>query len=198
MRGGLATWFCAAVVLGSSNASAQESGQFGLTMGYPSAIGVAWHATSRVGIRADVNFLNSSSELEAGPLLGDRETDSNSFGVGFAGLFYIARNDNVSTYFSPRFTYSRATSEIEGPDVLFLSIPEGFPAIDLDVRSESTSYTIAGSFGAQYSPIRRFSVFGELGLNYASQRSEISRTFAESEGSAFGVRSAVGVVLYFN
>jgi hypothetical protein len=201
MRVGLVAWMGAAVVLlGGSNAVAQEPGQFGLTMGYPAAIGVVWHATDRVGIKGEVNFVLSSSEIDASPLLSGRETHTDSFGVGIAGLFYVSRNDNVSTYFSPRFAYAKITSESEGPDFsISLPVPLPIPIPSLDIRSESSSYSFAGSFGAQYSPNRRFGVFGELGLNYASQQTESSPfSLSEIEGSAFGVRSAVGVILYFN
>ena len=54
MRVGLVAWIGATVVLtGGSNAVAQERGQFGLTTGYPAAIGVVWHVTDRFGIRGN-------------------------------------------------------------------------------------------------------------------------------------------------
>jgi hypothetical protein len=193
----------AAVVFASSNASAQGRGQFGVTMGYPAAVGVTWHATERIGIKADVNFSLASSEIDAGPVLPERETNTNSLGFGVAGLFYASRNDNLSVYFSPRFAYATTTLEIEGDDpiafsvVLPIQIP--IPAPSLDPRTESSSYSVAGSFGAQYSPIRRFSVFGEVGLHYTSQHSEAPfSVLSETDGAAFGVRSAIGIVLYLN
>jgi hypothetical protein len=193
---------CAAVAFASSNASAQGRRQFGVTMGYPAAVGVVWHATERIGIKADVNFSLLSSEIDAGPFLPERETSTNSFGFGIAGLFYTGRSDNVSLYFSPRFAYTTTTSEVESDVIAFsaafpIQIP--IPTRRLDFRTESSSYSVAGSFGAQYSPIRRFSVFGELGLNYTSQHSESPfSVLSETDGSAFGVRSAIGIVLYFN
>ncbi len=201
MRVGLVASMGAAVVLlGGSKAIAQEHGQFGLTMGYPAAIGVVWHAIERVGIKGEFTFALSSSEIDTSlPLSGSgRETHTDSFGVGIAGLFFVSRNDNVSTYFSPRFAYAKITAESEGPDFsISLPGPLPIPIPSLDIRSELSTYSFAGSFGAQYSPNRRFSVFGELGLNYASQQTESSPlSFAETEGSAFGVRSAVGVILY--
>lgn len=200
MRFGRAAWMGAAVVvLAGSNAIAQERGQVGLTMGYPTAIGVVLHATDRVGIKGEFSFAISSSEIEATGLLSGRETHTDTLGVNVAGLFYVSRNDDVSTYFSPRFAYARATTESEGPDFILLPEPIPIPIPSLDIRSESSSYSFAGSFGAQYSPNRRFSVFGEVGLNYSSQESESSpSSLSAIEGSSFGVRSAVGVVLYFN
>jgi hypothetical protein len=172
-------------------------------MGYPAAIGVLWHASDRLGIRAEATFQTSSSEVESGPSRSDREVENTSFAVGVAGLFYLGRSDNVSTYFSPRLAYTRSTSEIEGPEVFVVPqlfpVPIGLAPIPLELRTESSGYSVGGSFGAQYSPNRRFSIFGELGLNYATLNSESSSfTASETEGSTFGVRSAVGVVLYFN
>ena len=203
MRRGVIVGVCAAILVVGSTARAQERGQLGLTMGYPAAIGVLWHASDRLGIRAEATFQTSSTELESGPLRSDRDVESTSFGVGFAGLFYLGRSDNVSTYFSPRLAYTRSTSETEGPEVFL--VPQLFPVpvdlspISLELRTESSGYSVGGSFGAQYSPNRRFSVFGELGLNYTTLNSE-SASFipSETEGSSFGVRSAVGIILYLN
>ena len=197
VRFGLAGWMCAATALVSANADAQERGQVGLVIGYPTAIGVAWHPADRFGIKGEANFAISSTEVETGPFSSDRESSTHSFGFGIAGLFYVGRTDNVSTYFSPRFAYTTTTSEVEGPEVIIF--PEGIPRQSADLRSELSIYSFAGSFGAQYSPTRRFSIFGELGLNYTSHNTKSSAFLSlETEGSVFGVRSAAGVILYFN
>ena len=185
-RIGLAGLIGAGIMVGSSTAGAQERGQFGLVTGYPTAAGVAWHATDRVAIKAEATFAVTSSELDAGPFLPERDLTSSSFGIGIAGLFYAGRTDNVSLYFSPRFGYGKATSEIES-------------GVDPGLRNETSTYSFGGSFGAQYSPNRRVSLFGELGLNYATQDLESSTLSSTvSESSLFGVRSGVGIVLYFN
>ena len=169
MRFDLAAMIGAAVVvLSGSSVLAQEGGQVGLTMGYPTAVGVVWHASDRVGFKGEVNFSHSSSELDGSPFLITRETHTDSFGFGVAGQFYISRNDDVSTYVSPRFAYSRITVTSEGSD--FVTPLDSISVPSLDTRSELSSYSFAGSFGAQYSPNRRFSVFGELGLNFARSR----------------------------
>jgi hypothetical protein len=57
---------------------------------------------------------------------------------------------------------------------------------------------VAGSVGVQYSPNRRFSVFGELGLDYtSSESSSSSPTSTNLEVSTFGLRSGVGIIWYF-
>jgi hypothetical protein len=188
---------CAAMVLAGSSASAQEHGQVGLSMGFPATVGLIWHATDRIGVRAETSFVFSSSEIDSALPL-ERETDSSGFGIGVAGLFYLSRQDSVSTYLSPRFMYTRTTAEIEGPD-LPIVVPQQFPLRRRDVELEGSEYSFAGSFGAQYSPNRRLSVFGEVGLDYSQQDSSTSRRGAlEVEGSSFGTRGAVGIVWYFN
>lgn len=172
----------AVILLGASKAVAQERGQVGLTMGYPTEIGVVWHAADRVGIKGTFTFALSSSEFDADGFLPERETHTDSVGLGITGLLYFSRKENVSTYFSPRFAYATTTAKVSS----------------LDVRSESSTYSFAGSLGAQYSPSRRFSVFGELGLNYSSGTTESASSLTNSTSSAFGVRSAAGIILYFN
>ena len=188
----------AVILLGASKTVAQERGQVGLTMGYPTEIGVVWHLAERVGIKGGINFAVGSSKIDAGAILPERETHTDSFGFSLAAQWYFSRKDNVSTYFSPRFAYSRLTSELEGDSITLLA--GLIPSASLDLRSESSSYSFAGSLGAQYAPNRRFSVFGELGLGYSSGTitSSPSSSVAESESSTFGVRSAVGIILYFN
>jgi hypothetical protein len=203
MRVLFAVWMGGVVVLGGAVAHAQERGQLGLTMGYPTAIGVVWHATDGVGLRADVNVQKTSSELEAGLIGSAGDVDTNSFGFGVAGLFYLGKRDNVSTYFSPRLGYTRTTSSQEVDQIVIPVIPvDLFPLplpIPREIRNESSGFSMSGSFGAQYAPTRRFSVFGEVGVNYATQHSESSSfAAAEAEGSTFGIRSVVGVILYFN
>jgi hypothetical protein len=208
MRFSVMAFISGAILLGGSQASAQERGQVGLTMGYPAAVGIAWHATDRLGIKVETNFLTASSELESGPLRSDREVESNSFGFAVAGLFYLGRSDNVSTYFSPRYAYSRTTSELEGSDAFVIPVEllsglglSGLPSLPIlprDIRTETTGHAVSGSFGVQYSPVRRFSIFGEVGLDHTSQESETSSFLSsETEASSFGIHSAVGVILYF-
>jgi hypothetical protein len=191
---------CAAVMLPYSNAAAQESGQIGLSIGYPASVGVLWHPSNRFGVRADATFVFTSSETEAPRVLGgglDRELETSGFGFGVSGLLYLSRIDDVSTYVSPRFAYSSTTTDIEGPELLIL-VPPGFPVPSLDYRIETSGYSVAGSVGVQYSPNRRFSVFGELGLDYTSNESSSSSpTSTNLEVSSFGLRSGVGIVWYF-
>ena len=133
------------LLLASLPATAQEKGQAGLVTGYPATIGLIWHATDRVAIRPDVSVTHSSSESQSG---GSTVLSTSGWGVGFdvAALFYMSKSDNVRTYCSPQFGYTRTTTESE-------------PSAGL-ARSESTAntYSVAGAFGAQYlrhAPVQR-------------------------------------------
>ena len=171
---GIALW-----CLSTSTAWAQDKGDTGLTMSVPTAIGVIWHASDRLAIRPDVSFGFSETDGEDG--LPDLSSRSVSFGV--SALLYTHRWGQLRTYVSPRFTYSHAGTSIDGT-----------------VSSDSTlsTWSVAGSLGAQYALATRFGVFAEAGLSYASQRSETSGLgVSERTTWTFGTRAAVGGILYF-
>jgi hypothetical protein len=171
-------------------AGAQEGGQVGVVMGYPASAGVVWHASDRIAIRPEVNFSYSSGDSST--TTGNLATASSAstVGVGVSGLFYLAGKADLWMYISPKFTYGRNNSSTE-------SAPGSS-------RSENTSntYSVAGSFGAQYALGKRFSVFGEVGLVYSWQTSSYSSTTAnvigtDSTANSVGTRTAVGVIVYF-
>jgi hypothetical protein len=180
MRWIVAVGVCA-IMVGAARADAQEKGQVGITMGYPAAVGVLWHVSGRVAIRPEFSFTrnenSSSGILSSG-------TTFWSLGTGVSALFYTPVRDNLRTYVSPRLSYSRTRG-------------------DSDItRSTSTSYSFAGSFGAQYSLGRRFGVFGEVGFAYGRSEGStatelLTQTRVTSHSDSIGTRSGAGVVLYF-
>jgi hypothetical protein len=86
------------------------------------------------------------------------------------------------------YGWSRTTTEISPP------LPQLTP-----YESESAGILVAGSFGAQYKVHERFGLFGEVGASYSNQDGESGFTTARQSLSttASGLRSGVGVVLYF-
>jgi hypothetical protein len=165
-------------LLGSGAAAAQESGKGGVTMGYPASIGVVWHVSERLAVRPEVSLSITESSTSG---LGSSETDSWVLGTGVSILFYMRKGDNLSTYLAPRFTYTRN-----------------------DISSEftnagGTGYSLAGLFGAQYSLGRRFSVFGEAGLGFATQRSTSVTSLTEftTRAHTLNTRTGAGVIFYF-
>src|SRR5262245_1568039 len=119
MRPRLVTFVAAATLLLSPlTVHAQDDPRVGLTMGYPSAVGVLWQMNHLVALRPEFTWARTSSDSPSTTdPLGNPVTGSSSnnwtTGVGLSALFYIRRYDNLRTYVSPRFTYSRTSSSTE-------------------------------------------------------------------------------------
>ena len=171
-------------LVGARTASAQDAHVFGVTMGYPASVGVLWQVTDGLALRPELSFAHISSEIEnESPIIGDSSTDGNAVSVGLSALFYLAKWDMTRAYVVPRYAYSKTTTSIEGP----------FAGLDRDQTSNGHVFGV--SFGAQHALGERFSLYGELGLQYDRSTTETATT--ELRRSTFGTRSGVGVVLYF-
>ncbi len=170
------------MIVSVATAGAQDSPRVGITMGYPASFGVLWHVSDRVALRPELSFALSDSSSES---IVDDQTNFWSLGTGISVLFYSSISDNLRTYVAPRFSYGRTSGDTNNTD------------------STTDSYMYGGTFGAQYSLSRRFAAFGEVGVNYSHQSSTVISTIGPvtntitSHGNAFGIRTAVGVILYF-
>jgi len=168
------------VLFGSStSAFAQDKGKVGLTMGYPSSVGILFHVTDKIAIRPEFNFAQSSSDIET--LIVDSESSSWAIGTGVSALFYLRAWDDTQLYVSPRFTYTHNSTSSE-----------------IGSEASSNSWGLMGSVGAQHKLGTRFAVFGEVGLGYS--RSTIgagSLVVGEATASTLATRTGVGVILYF-
>jgi hypothetical protein len=168
----------AVLVLFPSAAHAQDEPKLGLTMGYPSAIGVLWHVADRVAIRPEATFSGGSSESSSSnPIVGTdtslAPSDNWQLGVGVSALFYLKRVEALRTYLAPRFAYSRLNTSTNTSGGIVSSTSDGW------------AYTTSGSFGAQYSLGRHFGVFGELGVSYTASTTRTS--FGESITNVIGI-----------
>jgi hypothetical protein len=171
-------------VAASGTAGAQDGGKAGVTIAYPAAIGFIWHATDTVAIRPAFSFAHSDSEISNST--GD--STSTSFGIDLGVLFYVKKYDNVRTYVSPRFLYSRSTSTIA-----VVSTVPNLP----EQTTTGTSTGAGGVFGAQYSPSARFSVFGEVGIAFNHRRTESeSNPLGAFKTNQWGTTAGVGVIFY--
>jgi opacity protein-like surface antigen len=178
----------ALVLFGSipTSAAAQDQRAVGVTMGYPASIGVLWHVSPRVAIRPEFSFTTISSGFTSA--LGTvMKSDVSGVGVGASAIFYLTDVNKLRTYVSPRFTYARTTSSTEANGVSAGSDGSG------------KSYSGGAAFGAQYALGERFSVFGEVGVGYADQKSssDISTFQSSTVSHTWSSRTGVGVVLYF-
>lgn len=185
------------LVLAARSAAAQTAGDVGVTMGYPGALGVIWHVTDGIAVRPDIALSRSTSEstTTASGLFGGSSLSSSSTSegwgttVGVSVLVNLRTIDRLRLYLVPRLAYARSTADNESGLSGALS---GFTA-------KTTGVLASGAFGSQFNLHDRFAVFGELGLQYSTQTttSDFPGSRTEAEGTAFGLRSAVGVTFYF-
>jgi len=181
-----------ALVLESTPAFAQQA-QAGRTVAItataPSAIGVLWHVTDSIAVRPELGLSRVSTESKNTPSGTGAPpatiTTSSSWTISSGGsvLFYMAKRDNLRPYLSPRLTFGRASNS----------------SSTSTTSTPITSYTLGGSVGAQYDVSNRFSVFGEVGLNYGWQNTNTTSgttTFTNST-KVFGTGSRIGVAIYF-
>ena len=202
------------LLLWTISAGAQEEPKIGLTMGYPTAVGVLWRVADRVSLRPDFTWTSTSNESPSinDPILGTvgnpTTFDNWQTSVGLSALFYLNRFERLRTYASPRFAYSRTSTS---------SAVSNSPA---STNGRSWTYATSGSFGAEYGLGRHFGVFGEIGVNYSTMtlvttsvetRTSVitigaggivtsTSTFtlrSESHSHSIGSRSGAGVIFYF-
>ena len=200
-------------LFGTGVVRAQEPGHVGLTMGYPTAVGVIWHVADRLALRPDLSLSQSSgdSTTTTAPQIGSPSSNNSwQVGIGLSAFFYVARWDALRVYVGPRFAYSRSTTtSSSSSSSLSASVTDG----------TASSYSTTGSFGAQYLLGPRFAVFGEIGLSYTTITSDttgittitlssfgvpftgespIVSTFRnEAHSRSVSPRSGAGVIFYF-
>ena len=169
--------------------AAAQSGQFGLSIGYPTSLGVLWQASTLVGIRPEFTFDLFNAESISVSRLGTSRfsTDTRLVGVGLSALFRVYREENLSLYVSPRYVHRRGTTSVvqDVPANVFVAGND-----DREIRGD----TITGSFGARYGLGARFGVFGELGVDHS--REDTTDPTSESRITRTGIRSGAGVVVF--
>ena len=116
-------WLFVALLFVPSAASAQESGDVGVFMGYPS-LGFVWHVSDKVAIRPEISFSSTSTEFESSLSTGTAHTWNVK--VGASALFYLNDADRLRTYLAPQFTYTRSGGESDSILGEFASDTYGF------------------------------------------------------------------------
>ena len=181
-------------------AHAQEHGDVGITMGYPTAVGFLFHVTDGLAIRPEVSFTTATTDVTL------TTSSSTVYGVGVSGLVYVKRWDALSTYVSPRYAYqhgsSTSTLDVNLPISLPISLPVTLPQIE--TTSTINQHTISGAFGAQFRLHEHFSAFGEVGAAYSILKTSTSLAaiplpsgLSTPTSHSFGLRSSAGVIFYF-
>jgi outer membrane protein W len=166
---------------------AQDRGQVGVTMGIPAAAGMTWHITNRIAVRPDITFTQSTSKVDASLPNVSTSRTTRALGIGASLVWYFGSADaHVRPYVSPRVAYAKLSSDDEDEDLGF------------DVDEIPGTLTVSGSVGVQYTPVRRFGVYGEVG--FARAHSERTMSFpsitATVSTTTWSTRGAVGVILY--
>jgi hypothetical protein len=178
------------LAVGAGTAGAQERGRVGLVLGYPASIGAIYAVSPRVAVRPEASLSWTAGESTSPGTTVASTSRSWSVGVGVSALVYLGGWDGLRTYLSPRFSFTRNRSASEPVPGLSRS------------ENRSTTYAAAGSWGAQYSLGRRFSVFGEVGLSYARQTSSYTSSLpnvlgTDSTANTVSTRSAIGAIVSF-
>ena len=170
--------------------AAAQSGQFGLSIGYPTSLGVLWQPSARIGIRPEFTFDLFDAESTSVSRLGTSRfsTDTRLLGVGLSALLRVYREENLSLYVSPRYVHRRGKTSV------VQDVPANVFVAGNDDR-EITGHSISGSLGARYDLGARFGVFGELGVDHS--REDTTDPSTESRITRTGIRSGVGVVVVF-
>ena len=173
------------LLLAVADASAQDKGDTGITMGYPASVGFVFHLSDRFAIRPELNLNKTTAETAS--MFGDSSAENSTVAVGASALFYLRPTDKLRPYVTPRYVFSRARNSSDAPTG----------------RNESTAtvHTVGGSFGAQYPLHDRFSVYGEVGVSHSfdSRNTAVAPGLGDlrSENRVTGTRSGVGVIFYF-
>src|SRR5262245_61927749 len=110
----------ALVCLWPALAAGQDSKPVGITMGYPTSVGLLWHASSRLALRPELTFNGTSSHSTApglAPSIPDFEVESSAtvIGTGVSALLYLRTQDRLRLYVSPRFTYTHTSGSSSSP-----------------------------------------------------------------------------------
>jgi hypothetical protein len=146
---------------------AQDKDGVGLVIQTPASLGVSLSASPKVALRPDVNFTRSTSSS------GGASSTASNWSIGLSVPIYMSDADNLRTYFSPRYAYSRAKFT---------------PASGASSTQPTNAFSV--SYGVEWSAMKRLHFFGEVGPQYTTS------TSASVDNHAFGLRSSLGLVLY--
>lgn len=172
------------------------------------SIGVTYHVTEAIALRPAITFERTSEEQTLAvevPFPGipsfsaDVDIESTLLGIGVGGFYYLDVRDDVSPYLGMEVGYLR--QEQDRPAVnLSGGVPGGLTPQVATVETTEDLLQVAGLLGAQYRPVDRFALFGEVGIGATfSEGTSDGDTDGETSGSRIGLlTSAVGIVLYLN
>lgn len=192
------------LVTGASRPAVAQEAKFGVTMGYPTAVGVLWQVHDRVAVRPEFSWTHES--FDDGGTFSGTAIDASGVNVAVSALVTVHQWGAVRSYVAPRFAATRTSFETT---FTLSAFPPGFPlggltpqTVTQTTTNTNTTYEGGGSIGVQASPAPHLGVFGEVGVMYGRTRSKEDASVLQTEtsttrGSTAGIRSAVGVILFF-
>jgi hypothetical protein len=189
------------VVMGWSRAASAQDERVGLTMGYPTAVGLLWQVNDRVAIRPEFSWAHQSTD-RGDDGFAPSTSDSSDFSVAISGLVRLRQWGPVRSYVAPRFEAARINFEttFEFRSLFPSGFPSGLPTSETTTTT-FTTYEGGASIGVQASPAAHFGIFGEVGMMYGrtktSSSSLLDPSSSATRGTSVGIRSAVGVILFF-
>ena len=181
----------------AGDGQASDQLRAGVTIGYPASVGLIFQLTDTIALRPELSFSGSSADASlTTPVQSSTKDEGSTIGVGLSALFYAARWDSLRAYISPRWSFSRASSTITTSIPVIVRLP---PQNSVSSTNTSTTNSVAGSLGAEYSLGRRFAVFGETGFGYTRQTTSIAASQFHNENHlrSWGTRTGVGLILRF-
>lgn len=200
MRLPVLVFVCLWVTAPGAPAWAQPARSVGVTMGYPTGVGVLWHISDRISLRPDVSLTRSratttTTSVLPPSLFGPGETFAATTtqtdwttSAGLSALVTIRDLDRLRLYVVPRVAWFRTDTENDAQATSLGAL-----------NSENDGLQASGGLGAHYGLGDRAAVFGELGVYYTRQKlsSGYSGGATKATLTGVGLRSVVGFVLYF-
>jgi hypothetical protein len=186
------------VAMACSRPAAAQDETLGVTMGYPTAVGVLWQVSDAVAIRPELSWLHRSADNGDDGFTAST-SDASDFGVAISALLRLRQWGQVRAYVAPRFEANRTS--LETTYELRVLFPPGIAPVSETTETTITNYVGGASIGVQASPAPHFGIFGEVGLMYArgktSSNSLLDSSSSTNRSNGVAIRSAVGVILFF-
>jgi hypothetical protein len=171
MRRAWAVAIVLVLVMGWTREAAAQDERVGLTMGYPTAVGLLWQVNDRVAIRPEFSWVHQSIDNEN--QFAHATSDSSGVSAAVSALVRLRQWGTVRSYVAPRFEVVRTT--VETTTDLQSVFPPGFPSplpTSQTIKTTGTAYEGGASIGVQASPAPHFGVFGEVGLMYTRSKTD--------------------------
>ncbi len=125
------------------------------------------NVTNRYRLEPSIGIFSTSSSTTQGS--GSPYTISNDASVitlGIRGTYRCSLSNSLILYFGPRLEFGIVSSTYEY--VYITNVPNVNTKQDDKTITKETDITFGGVIGTEYFPIPKFSIGGEIGLNYVT------------------------------